>query len=313
MKTLRRVGLVVVILLVIFSVTPFLLPVSQGTIDPRTLASADGSFIDVNGVTLYVEQSGPADGEPVMLLHGLFGSTYTWRNQVPALTATGYRVIAYDRPPFGLSDKSPTLDYSPASQADQLAALLDQLGVDQALFVGHSAGGAFLVRFAVRHPDRVERMVLAAGALEAGPPPGLGTFIGLPPVMRWGEVLIPAIFTRDRLASTIAGFYADPTIMTPEAAAGYYRPFDVGNFGAGFMAVTRDSTPQVTDDDLRGFAMPVLLLWGELDRVVPLTQTDRLQALLPDSSLEVIPGAGHQPMEETPNAFNQALLDWLDG
>jgi pimeloyl-ACP methyl ester carboxylesterase len=311
MKTLRRIGLVLVILLVIFSLTPFLLPVSQGTHDPRTLASADGTFVEVNGAMLYVEQTGPADGAPVVLLHGLFGSTYTWRNQVPALAAAGYRVIAYDRPPFGLSDKRPALDYAPTAQADQLAALLDQLGVDRAVFVGHSAGGAFLARFAVQHPDRVERMVLAAGALEAGPPPGIGAFIGLPPVMRWGEVLIPALFTRDRLASTIAGFYADPTIMTPEAAEAYYRPFEVGNFGAGFMAVTRDSTPQVTDADLRGFIMPVLLLWGELDRVVPLAQTERLQRLLPDSSLEVIPAAGHQPMEETPAAFNQALLAWL--
>ncbi len=315
MRFLRRFLIALAVVLLVLNGLPFLLPVPNGTTDPRTMASPIGRFMEVGGVSIYVEEAGPDEGAPLVLMHGLFGSTFTWRNQLTGLVEAGYRVIAYDRPPFGLSDKDFALDYSPAAQADQLAGLLDQLGIERATFVGHSAGGALLARFAVRHPDRIEQMVLAAAAFLAGgggPPAGIGAAINWPPLTRWGEVLIPTVLTRDRLANIIAGFYADPAQMTPEVAAGYYRALEVPGFAAGFMGLIRDTGSSVTETDVRDFVMPVLLLWGESDRVVPLRQAERLLSTLPDATLQVIPDAGHQPMEETPDEFNRLLIEWLD-
>jgi len=316
MKFFRRFVIALAVVLLVLNGLPFLLPVPNGTVDPQTLESPIGQFIRVDGVSIYVEQAGPDDGTPLILLHGLFGSTFTWRNQLTGLPEAGYRVIAYDRPPFGLSAKDFALNYSPPAQADQLASLLDELGIERATFVGHSAGGSLLAHFAVRHPERIEQMVFAAGAFlgggGGGPPAGVGAAINWPPLTRWGEILIPAVLTRDRLAGIVAGFYADPEQMTPEVVAGYYRAFEVPGFGAGFMGLIRDTGSPVTEADVRKFTMPVLLLWGEADRVVPLRQAERLQALLPEVALQVIPGTGHQPMEENPAEFNRLLLEWLE-
>lgn len=317
MKFFRRFVIALAVVLLILNGLPFLLPVPNGTVDPQTLASPIGQFIRVDGVSIYVEQGGPDDGTPLILLHGLFGSTFTWRNQLTGLAEAGYRVIAYDRPPFGLSAKDFVLNYSPAAQADQLASLLDELRIERATFVGHSAGGSLLAHFAVRHAERIEQMVFAAGAFlgggGGGPPAGVGAAFNWPPLTRWGEILIPAVLTRDRLAGIVAGFYADPDQMTPEVAAGYYRAFEVPGFGAGFMGLIRDTGSPVTEADVQKFTMPVLLLWGEADRVVPLRQAERLQALLPEAVLQVIPGTGHQPMEENPAEFNRMLIEWLEG
>jgi len=128
MKFFRRFVIALAVVLLILNGLPFLLPVPSGTVDPQTLASPIGQFIRVDGVSIYVEQAGPDDGTPLILLHGLFGSTFTWRNQLTGLGEAGYRVIAYDRPPFGrppfgLSAKDFVLNYSSAAQADQLASL----------------------------------------------------------------------------------------------------------------------------------------------------------------------------------------------
>lgn len=308
-RLLIALGLIVFVLFIL----PFLIPLASSGVDPAMLAVDKGRFLSVNDLQTYVVERGPAEGLPVLLIHGLYGSTFTWRGQLDVLAEAGYRAIAYDRPGAGLSAKPLDSDYSPDAQADFAAALLDALGIDRAVIVGHSAGGNIAARFAVRHSDRLERLVLVDAAVIglSGPPPFIGRLIGFAPVTRWAQIILPLALTRDRLADSLRGFYADPAQATPEVVDGYWRAFQTANWPNGLIGLSRDSSSPLAEEAIRGIPVSTLLIWGERDTVTPLAQGEKLRDLLPDAALTVIPGAGHQPMEEVKDAFNTALLGFL--
>lgn len=308
-RLLIALGLIVFALFIL----PFLIPVSAGGVDPATLAVDNGRFLSVNDLQTYLVERGPANGLPVLFIHGLYGSTFTWRGQLDALAEAGYRAIAYDRPGAGLSAKPLAIDYSPDAQADFAAALLDALAIHRAVIVGHSAGGNILGRFAAQHADRVERLVFVDGAVIglSGPPPFIGRLIGFAPVTRWAQIIVPLALTRDRLADILRGFYADPSLVTPEVVDGYWRAFQTAGWPDGLIGLSRDSSSPLAEEAIQGITASTLLIWGERDTVTPLAQGERLRVLLPDAALTIIPGVGHQPMEEAKEAFNAALLGFL--
>lgn len=312
MKRLVRILIVIGAVVLVLGVLPFALPVAGGGVDPASLIDDPaGRFVTPGAVRLYVEERGPVEGPAMLFIHGLFGSTESWRRNVDALAAAGYRVITYDRPGFGLSDKPEAYDYSVTHQADEAAALLDALGIDRAVIVGHSAGGNVASFFADRHPERVERLVLVdAAVLAGGPPPFVGRLVALPPVWRWGRVGLNALFTRERLADSLRGFYADPATLSDADLALYWRAFQTAGWDIGLLGLTRDATPGLGEARIRAIAARTLLLWGADDRTTPLAQGETLDEWIPDSTLVTIPGAGHQPFEEAPDAFNNAILSF---
>jgi pimeloyl-ACP methyl ester carboxylesterase len=314
-RRLRIFALVLAFVVFAGAGLPFLLPVRDGTTDPRTWAAPNGRFITVAGTDIYTEESGDPAGIPVVLVHGLFGSTATWRRNVPALAEAGYRVVAFDRPGFGLSDKAADFDYSVPAQADLLAQMLDALSIPAAVVVGHSAGGNVAAHFAARHPGRVRALVLVdAAALSGGPPPFVGGLVRLAPVWRWGEIGLSAFFTRERLRGVLAGFYTDPATLTEEDLDLYWRAFETPGWAAGLLGLTRDGAgASLGEAGLRAITAETLIVWGRDDTTTPLEQGERLAALLPASRLVVLDGVAHQPFEEDAAAFNRALLAFLGG
>lgn len=126
------------------------------------LADPNGRFIRVNGIELYFTEDESPDGTPIVLVHGLLGSTADFAELAKTLAANRFRVLAVDRPPFGLSDKRAGAPMTPAAQADLLVAWLDALGIQRAAWLGHGAGGAVVAQVALRHPHRVSKLVLVA-------------------------------------------------------------------------------------------------------------------------------------------------------
>lgn len=314
MKILRRILLIALLLIVALSIIPFFIPINEGGIAPAQLVDdPDGAFIVLQGVSVYYEDKGAADDPALLLVHGLFGSTESWRYNVDALVAAGYRVIALDRPGFGLSDKVETYHYAVSNQADLLAALLAALNIETAFaVVGHSAGGSVVTQFALRHPDRLTQLVLVdAAVLSGGPPRFVGGLVSLPPVWRWGRIGLQAVFTRENFASTLRSFYADPAIVDAAHVDVYWRAFQTAGWDIGLLGLTRDGGGSPSEADIRAITTPTLLLWGTLDTVTPLAQGERLAALLPNSTLVTLDGSGHQPFEEVPDAFNAALTAFL--
>lgn len=319
---------------VIVCLTAIVPTIAQTGVTPQDLADPDGAFIDINGVEIYYVEQGPADGPAVLLLHGFGGSTFTWRDTMPALAEAGYRVIAFDRPPFGLSDKSPDVDYSLDAQVALTAGLMDSLSIESAVVVGHSAGGGVIAHFATLYPERVNALVFVAGAVrvtsqtappapqaaeEASNPSPLGGLFemaaNLDPNSAFAQAAVRAFLTPERFAGLLSSTYFDPATMTEEIAAGYQRPLQIAGWEIAFLAYFASRTQITADLDLEAFAAldaPVLIIWGEEDTWVTPDVGQDLHAFLPESQLITYALVGHMPMEENVAQFNADLLTFLN-
>ena len=145
---------------------------------PDELAAENGSFVEVSDLTVYTEQVG--EGQPaIILLHGYGASVYSWRGVMPPLAEFG-TVIAYDRPAFGFTERPLPAEwkgninpYRSSSQPEILIGLMDELGIEQAVLVGHSAGGRVAVLTALTYPERISALVLVGPCLVWGDVAGL--------------------------------------------------------------------------------------------------------------------------------------------
>lgn len=313
----------IALLIVLFSI--FTATQAQTFKTPEELADADGQFADVNGVSVYYRAVGNASDAPVLLIHGFGGSTFTWRDTLPVLADAGFYAIALDLPPFGLSDKNPDLDYSRSGMADLVAAFMDTLDISQAVIVGHSMGGAVTAQLAVRHPDKVSRLVFVAGGVfdaletaqtssEENASSPLSFLNTVDPKSPAAPLLLRALITRDFYINTLKSAYYDATIVTDEVADGYATLLEIEDAPVGFLAyVQAQELEPITLNDLATAAatIPVLLLWGEEDSWVSPELADRMEAALANVERVDFPLVGHLPMEEATETFNAALIAFL--
>jgi pimeloyl-ACP methyl ester carboxylesterase len=315
--------------------TPVATPSPPAAIAPEDLADPQGAFIEIDGARIYYVARGPEDGPPVILLHGLLGSTLTWTATTEALAGAGYRVLAFDQPPFGLSAKASDLDYSVVAQADRTIGLMDALGIERAALVGHSGGGPIAGSVAERYPDRVSKLVLVAPAYlgllfapaggegspaatppaapDASPPVGRQPSLGLFPVLFDPTNDPHSAADQARLREAIATEQALMDQTTPAVSADQdpFRFTQIAGWEAGLLAHGRAwlNDPAIMGPNAEAITAPVLLIWGEGDQISAIG--DQLLALFSDAERVIVPGVGHFPMEEAPDAFNRALLNFL--
>jgi len=307
----RIIALVLGILLLLLLVGPFLVPVPplEGTKPIEELADADSRFVEINGLSVHYKTSG--QGEPVfVLLHGFGASLYSWNAVMPPLGDLG-TVIAYDRPAFGLTERPLEWEgespYSPQAQVDLLLGLLDRFGVEQAILVGNSAGGTVAMNFTLQHPDRVQALILVDPAVYGGggAPRGTRWLLRTPQMRHLGPLIARQIQTRGPELIRLAWY--DPTRISEETLALYKKPLQVENWDRALWELTLASQESDLANRLDEFTLPVLVITGEADKIVPTEQSIRLAEELPDAQLVVIPQAGHLPHEEQPAAFLEAV------
>jgi pimeloyl-ACP methyl ester carboxylesterase len=311
----RNLLIVVLVLLLILLVGPFLVPVPRlpGTVPPQQLADPDGHFTAIHGLEVYYKTAG--DGPPAfILLHGFGASLFSWREVMQPLSRYG-AVLAYDRPAFGLTERPVTWSgqnpYSPAASLDMLLGLMDQFGVRQAILVGNSAGGTIAMQFALAHPDRVRALILVDPAVDYGGfAPAWVSRLGQTPELRHIGPLFVRSF-RTRGLAILQDAWHDPSRITPAITDGYTRPLQAENWDRALWDFTMASQPSGLEQRLKNFSLPILVITGDDDRIVPTAQTVRLAGELPNASLAVIPNAGHVPHEEQPAAFLQAVEAFL--
>jgi pimeloyl-ACP methyl ester carboxylesterase len=287
------------------------------------LAPRNGQFITTPDGRLFLQDVGPRDGVPVVLIHGTAAWSEFWRGTMDHLTGQGYRVIAVDLPPFGFSDRASASAYTRAHQARRLAAALDALAIDRAIFVGHSFGAGATVELVMRFPERVRGLVLVAGALglpDAGqpitdPPAWLLAALDLPILP---AVVVAATATNPLLTERLLGtMVARKEAATPALADILRRPMtrvgttpDFARWVKAFL--TPDRTAWSMQPEAYGrIAAPTRLIWGDLDTLTPLPQGERLASLIPAAKLELMRGVGHIPQIEDPAAFRPLLVKLL--
>jgi pimeloyl-ACP methyl ester carboxylesterase len=255
--------------------------------------------------------SGPA----LVLVHGLAGSSRTWHDVMPTLSRT-HDVIAPDLLGHGDSAK-PMGDYSLGAHASGLRDLLATLGVASATFVGHSYGGGVAMQVAYQHPELCERLVL----VDSG---GLGREVSW--LLRLGtlpfaEQAMPLVFSR-----WVAGKATDVgrtlgrrglrSARLDEMWRSYSslaRSEDRKAFVRTIRTVVDSGGQTVSALDRLHLAghVPTLIVWGERDRIIPVSHAHTAHEVMEGSRLEVLPGVGHYPQVEAPARFLEVLLAFL--
>jgi pimeloyl-ACP methyl ester carboxylesterase len=316
---LRWLGIVVVTLLFLTLIVPLAIPypAAPDAVTPEVLADPDGEFTDVNGLNVYLRDDGRS-AEALILLHGLGSSTVSW-DDVAGTLAKAYRVIALDRPGFGLTARPMPGEwagenpYSQTAQADMIVALMDQLRVQQAVLVGHSAGGTIAAITALRHPERVKALVFVDAAIYqgGGAPAWVRPLLGTPQMRRLGPWIVRYIFG-SRGDQIIRSAWYDPGKITSERLAAYRRPLQLANWERAFWEVTLASQSLDIASRLDRLTMPALVITGDKDTWVATDLSRRLAEDLPRAQLAVIPQCGHVPQEEQPAAFLQAIMPFLE-
>lgn len=300
------------------------------------LAGGQGRWVDVGDARLYVQEWGRPTDPALLLTHGTGAWSGTWFGLPDALAAAGWRVVAVDLPPFGLTttpgDDGLAVDYSRTAQARRLLALAGTLGSDLTL-VGHSFGAgpaleAALAAGAGSSGVALRRLVLVDPALglgpdgeppqcEAGATPGAllasrslrTTLVGA--TATWpgltGPLLRQFVHRRDAVTDALLPAYRLPFVRTAFSQR-------LGDWAAAFAQAACEPADSLRPERLTRWAAqgpPVLLVWGEEDRITPLAQGRALQRWMPGASLTVLPGVGHIPHIESPEAFATALIGVL--
>jgi pimeloyl-ACP methyl ester carboxylesterase len=296
-------------------VGPFLIPVPplKGTFPPQELADNDSEFIEINGLEIHVKKMG--QGEPIfVLLHGFAASLYSWHAVMEPLSQLG-TVIVYDRPGFGLSEHPLTWHgqnpYSAEAQVDLLIGLLDHFGVQQAVLVGNSAGGTVSIQVALAHPERAADLILVDAAVyrSGGAPGWLQYLLATPQMRHLGPLIARQIVKHGPELIKLA--WHDPILLPPEMLEFYQKPFQVENWDRALWEFTLANRPTGLAGRLDELVLPILVITGDDDRIVPTADSIRLAGELPNSALEVIANAAHIPQEEQPQVFMEAVSSFV--
>ena len=315
-RRIKQIVLIVLgILLFALLIGPFLIPIPplQGTRPPQELADPDSQFVEVNDLDVHVKTSG--QGEPVfVLLHGFGSSLYTWNPVWESLSQQG-RVIAFDRPGFGLTERPLTWEgqnpYGIDSQVDLVIGLLDHFGVEQAILVGNSAGGTVAMQVALEHPERVSSLILVDPAVYegGGSPSWLRPLLATPQMRRLGPLVARQILERGPELIDLA--WHDPSQLKPEIIELYKKPLQAENWDKALWEFTLASRPSNLTQRLEELDLPILVITGDDDRIVPTEDSIRLSNELPNAHLEIIADAGHVPHEERPVEFLEAVMNFI--
>jgi pimeloyl-ACP methyl ester carboxylesterase len=243
-------------------------------------------------------------GEVVVLVPGLLGSAFAYRKLTSRLVAAGHRVVVVEPLGFGGSSRPAAADYSLTAQADRLALVLDTLGLEPAVVVGHAVGASMALRLAVRHPERVRAVVsLDGGPAESAATPGLRRAMRFAFLARW-------FGGRDRIRRTVRATLrersADAAWVTEEVVEGYMAGAgrDAGETvqALRYMAKAREREPLVPR--LGQVLCPVWLVIGDAAHARGVSDADmvRLREGLAALRVETVPNAGHFVFEEDPDA-----------
>lgn len=314
-RFLRILGGILIFLLVVLLIGPFLVPVPplENTVTAESLADEDSEFIEVNGVNVHYKLNG--NGESVfILLHGFGASLFSWREVTAPLAEFG-TVIAYDRPAFGLTERPLEWEgespYSQDSQVELVIGLMDALGIEKATLVGNSAGGTIAMLTALKYPERVEQLILVDPAVYAGggAPAWVRPLLGTPQMRHLGTLFARQIQARGPELVELA--WHDPSRMPPGVMEGYQKPLQVNHWDKALWELTVSSRESGLGERVNEFDLPVLVITGDDDRIVPTEQSVRLASEIPNAELVVIPQCGHVPHEECPNEFIRAVTDFL--
>jgi pimeloyl-ACP methyl ester carboxylesterase len=288
------------ILIVTFGIAFWLRPLSVFRVFNQAqmyFIGAQSSFIEVGEYRIHYYSLGPADGPVAVLVHGLGGRSEDWGKLAPYLARAGYRVYLPDLPGYGQSDKPADFSYSVKDEAAVVSGFFDALGLKQVDLGGWSMGGWIVQLVAAEHPEKIRKlMLLDSAGLYVKPEWDLKLFTPVSPaeLEKFDALLMPH-------PPQLPTFIANDILRTSHEHAWIIRR------AIDSMLTGRDTT----DALLPTLKMPVLIVWGEVDQITPLSQGQKMHQLIPQSQMNIVPGCGHLAPNECAGEIGPAMVSFL--
>ncbi len=264
-------------------------------------------FIEVDGVRVHYQEAGKSDAPGMVLIHGFAASNLVWSKVFLELAEAGFRVIAPDLLGYGYSGKPRQLDYTIASQARMVVSLLEQLGIDRAVLVGSSYGGAIGATIALDHANLVEKLILVGAVTNNKPTRYTLMRLFSSPII--GDILSPLVVGSRRLLRLRMKRVYDrhSWVLDERRVDARHLPLRTAGAHRAIIRTVRRWDADRVSREAHLITAPTLLLWGDTDREVPLQDGERLQQEISNSRLIVFRECGHLPQEEYPQAFTKVV------
>ena len=256
-------------------------------------AAAPSQFMAINGMKIHYRDEG--EGTPIVLIHGTGSSLHTWDDWTNDLIED-YRVIRLDLPAYGLTGQDPQKRYSSKDYVDLLDAFLAELKIDKFHLAGNSLGGLISWLYASYHPEKVDKLVLLD-------PSGF-PFKNTPMVIKMAKTpvlnnFIRYVTPRSFIEKNIKEVYYDHTLIKASTIDRYH---DLTQFEGNRDAFIDRAYIEREDyrDRLSLIKAPTLILWGENDAWIPVSDAPKFKAAIKNAQVVIMPKTGHVPMEERP-------------
>ncbi len=276
-------------------------------------ANENSMFFVIDQTSIHIRDEGKKDAPVLLLIHGVCSSLHTWDGWVSVLK-DHFRIIRFDIPGFGLSGQIPSKNYTPEYSVELLNKAIEQLGIKKLSIAGNSLGGFIGWKFAVTHPDKVEKLILIDS-------------VGFPQEMPWLLKFSTNIFVRPfaRIAmpryfinKAVHEVYGNQSKVTDEVVDRYFELSQKkGNRSAWidvFMIMKDYSKREDLAKGLTDIKCPIMVMWGTKDIWIPYTTIfPKWQENLPHAIFKVYDGVGHIPMEEIPEQTAKDAYEFLTG
>jgi len=267
-------------------------------------------FAEVDGVPVHYQEAGDDSAVPLLLIHGFASSNLVWSKVLLPLAEAGFRVIAPDLLGYGYSGKPRELDYTIASQARMITGLLKKLGIARVCLVGSSYGGAVAATIALDHPELVEKLILVGAVTNNRPTRYMLMRLFGSPII--GDILSPLVVGSRRLLRMRMKRVYDRHAWELDERRVQARHIPLATRGThrAIIRTVRRWDAERISRDAHLLTHPTLIVWGDKDREVPLSDGERLQQEIPNSRLLVFRECGHLPHEEYPAEFTKLVSEF---
>lgn len=273
--------------------------------------SLKGKFLQLSDGITHYQLSGKEDGKLVVLIHGLTSASFIWNYAIKFLSDGGFRVLVYDLFGRGYSDR-PKIHYDQNLFEWQLYELLSILNIqrEKISLVGLSMGGLIASNFALKYQQMVSKISLLAPAGFPMPMPFTAKLMNLPII---NQILFKMMGHRSILAGLKHSFYIQKKAHEWESL--FQEQMVYAGYGRAILSTLLHmplTDSQETYKSLGKLSIPIQLLWGTHDQVIPYSISQEIRKTLPQAEFHSFDKAGHLLLIEHPNSFHKLLFNFLD-
>ena len=273
----------------------------------KIYSSPKNAYVNALGVNIHYQDTGSSKNPiPILFLHGFGASLQTWDTWSQSLS-NEYRVISVDLPGFGLTGEDPSGIYTDERSVEVLEAFLKALQISKVVLVGNSMGGKFAWQFTARYPNQVAKLVLISPDGYASPGIEYGKKTEIPAIAQ----LYRYFFSKTFLAMNLEPAYANPKTLNDDLVNRYYDLMLAPGVRGAILARMQQTVLKDPVPSLANIQVPTLLIWGEKDAFIPISNSNDYLKVMPNVKRVSLPNIGHLPQEEQPTIGLAALKEFL--